>query len=322
MNLLALSVIFVLAAPPPERCTPADLACTARAAAREAADAKDVGERAEARLTAARAHLGLYRKTGAQSHLCEARRFVTGVRQSDALGDLLPATRDEIKAELSRLGITCPARSHRPTPKPASSPAAPEAAPLEPITPSPPQGSVQASPVAPAGSSPESTSRPVPEVRDELLPVDTRGRAALKTTRPPVRVMQPANTRTGRSDAPPPAGRGLLIAGGVLVGGASIAGGLAALAGIRADRLADEQNTIASATHAQGFSTPDMTRDSESLAAGVAHWDRVMLGAALSCAALGSTAIALMAGGAVKRRRGTRVAMTPGPGALLFTARF
>lgn len=120
----------------------------------------------------------------------------------------------------------------------------------------------------------------------------------------------------------PTAGRGLLIVGGILAGGTSIAVGLAAGAGLHADRLTREQNAIAVEAHEQGFSTPDMSRQSGTFATAVARWDRVAFGAALSCAVLGSTAIAFLTAGAVKRRRASRATLTPGLGILLFSARF
>ncbi len=121
---MSLSLVLLLALAP-EPCAPSDLACMAREKTREARQTTDPQERAHALLTAARAHLALYRKTGDAAELCAARRLVPH-RHTDDLGDLPRATRAEIDAELTRLQHHC--ASPRPTP-PATEPPPPTASP-------------------------------------------------------------------------------------------------------------------------------------------------------------------------------------------------
>lgn len=311
MSHVVLSLVLSLAAP--AECARNDLACTARTAAREAREATDPRERAEARLTAARAHLAMSQGTGAKEHLCQARRFVAGLRPTPELGDLLPATREQIERELTRRKITCP-KGQRPPP----------AVPSEPVPSTPtPDGAQQALEAPAEPSEPQRVDPPLRRPEDELLPVDV-STIVQQPPRAPTPAPEPVVPvgRTSGADVRPPAGRRLLIAGGVLVGGAAMAGGLAAVAAARAEYLANEQNTIAAKTHEQGFTDPASREASEELAAGVAHWERVMLGASVAGAVVGTTAVALLAAGAVKRRRAARVVVAPGFAGLLWTARF
>lgn len=305
-----LVLLLVLA---PEPCAPSDLACTAREQVLEAKRTTDPRERAQAFLTAARAHLALYRKTGDVAELCAARRLVPHRHTSD-LGDLPRATRADIEAELARLRHHC-------TPPRSSSSSAPQ--PSGPPTP-PPSGAA-ASPESPVGTaSPEAEALLDVERRpnEVMPPVAARGPEA--PVAPIAR--EPAAPTTRPVDGGQPSaghrGRGLLITGGLSLAAASVLGGATAYAALRVERARGEHEGLAAAANAQGYTPPDVGDMRRDLEAEALHWRRVVLGTSIATGIVTGAAVALITAGAVKRRRSQRFALQPVLPGLLLTARF
>lgn len=304
-----LVLLLVLA---PEPCAPSDLACTAREQVREAKRTTDPRERAQAFLTAARAHLALYRKTGDVAELCAARRLVPHRHTSD-LGDLPRATRADIEAELARLRHDCT------PPRPSSSSAPQPSGP--PMSPSGEAASAE-SPVG--ASSPETEPLLDVEVRpsESVPPVVARGPEA--PTVPTAR--EPAAPITRPVDGEQPSahhrGQGLLITGGLSLAAASVLGGATAYAALRVERARGEHEGLAAAANAQGYTPPDVGDMRRDLEAEALHWRRVVLGTSITTGVVTGVAVALVTAGVVKRRRSQRFALQPVLPGLLLTARF
>lgn len=318
--------LVLLLALAPETCAPSDLACTAREKAREAREATDPEERAHARLTAARAHLALYRKTGARADLCAARRLVHGVpRRTKDLGELPQKTRTEVEAELAKLKHDCSVRH------PPGSPAAPTA-----TTPSPLESSAAALPAAALPTTPEVGS-PIPV--ETVSPSD--GEALLEVKPPPVDAVRsrgregpkgstaspdpeaPTVSLDGRQPSLTRPGRGLLIAGGISLGAASVLGGVAAYAALRVDTAMTRHDGLAAEANGQGYTSPDVGVMRRDLEADAPYWRRVMIGTAITSGVLTGAAVALLTVGAVKRRQTpARLALHPILPGLLLIARF
>lgn len=305
-----LVLLLVLA---PEPCAPSDLACTAREQVREAKRTTDPRERAQAFLTAARAHLALYRKTGKVAELCAARRLVPHRHTSD-LGDLPRTTRAEIEAELARLQHHCTP----PRPSPSSAPQ-----PLGP--PELPSSGDAASPAGPVGAaSPDAEALLDVERRpnEVIPPAAAKGPEA--PTAPAVREPNAPITRPvdgGQPSAEHP-GRGLLITGGLSLAAASVLGGATAYAALRVERARGEHEGLAAAANAQGYTPPDVDGMRRDLEAEALHWRRVMLGTSIATGVVTGVAVALVTAGVVKRRRSHRLALQPVLPGLLLTARF
>lgn len=320
--------LVLLLALAPETCAPSDLACTARDKAREAREATDPEERAQARLTAARAHLALYRKTGARADLCAARRLVHGVpRRTKDLGELPQKTRTEVEAELAKLGHDCSVR------RPPRPPAAPTAT----TPPSPLESSAAALPAAALPTIPEVGS-PIP-VETGVSPSD--GEALLEVKPPPVDAVRsrgpegpkgstaspdpeaPTVSLDGRRPSSTRPGRGLLIAGGISLGAASVLGGVAAYAALRVDTAMTRHDGLAAEANGQGYTSPDVGVMRRDLEADAPYWRRVMIGTAITSGVLTGAAVALLTVSAVKRRQTpARLALHPILPGLLLTARF
>ena len=295
-----LVLLLVLA---PEPCAPSDLACTAREQVLEAKRTTDPRERAQAFLTAARAHLALYRKTGDVAELCAARRLVPHRHTSD-LGDLPQTTRTEIEAELARLRHFC-------TPPRPSSSSAPQ-----------PSGPPTASGAAASPESPVGTASPEAEA---LLDVERRPNEVM----PPVAARgpeAPAAPTTRPVDGGQPSadhrGRGLLITGGLSLAAASVLGGATAYAALRVERARGEHEGLAAAANAQGYTPPDVGDMRRDLEAEALHWRRVVLGTSIATGVVTGISVALVTAGVVKRRRSQRLALQPAFPGLLLTARF
>ena len=306
----SLVLLLVLA---PEPCAPSDLACTAREQVREAKRTTDPRERAQAFLTAARAHLALYRKTGDVAELCAARRLVPHRHTSD-LGDLPRATRADIEAELARL------RHHCTPPRPSSSSAP------QPIGPPTPPSGEAASAESPVGASlrEEEPLLDVERRPSKVLPSVT-ARAPVVPIVPPL-AREPAALRTRPVDGGQPraghTSRGLLITGGLSLAAASVLGGATAYAALRVERARGEHEGLAAAANAQGYTPPDVGDMRRDLEAEALHWRRVMLGTSVATGVVTGVAVALVTAGVVKRRRSQRLALQPVLPGLLLTARF
>ena len=297
-----LVLLLVLA---PEPCAPSDLACTASEQVREAKRTTDPRERAQAFLTAARAHLALYRKTGDVAELCAARRLVPHRHTSD-LGDVPRATRADIEAELARL------RHHCTPPRPSSSSAPQPSGP-----PTPPPSGDTASPEGPVvTASPEA---------EALLDVERRPNevahpvAARRPEAPAAPTTRPVDGGQPSADH---RGRGLLITGGLSLAAASVLGGATAYAALRVERARGEHEGLAAAADAQGYTSPDVGDMRRDLEAEALHWRRVMLGTSIATGVVTGVAVALVTAGVVKRRRSQRFALQPAFPGLLLTARF
>ena len=303
-----LVLLLVLA---PEPCAPSDLACTAREQVLEAKRTTDPRERAQAFLTAARAHLALYRKTGDVAELCAARRLVPHRHTSD-LGDLPQTTRTEIEAELARLRHFCtpPRPSSSSAPQPSGPPTASGAA---------------ASPESPVGaSSPETEPLLDVEVRPSEVVPPVTARGPETPTVPPAR--QPNAPLTRPVDGGQPSaehtGGVLLITGGLSLAAASVLGGATAYAALRVERARGEHEGLAAAANAQGYTPPDVGDMRRDLEAEALHWRRVVLGTSIATGVVTGISVALVTAGVVKRRRSQRLALQPAFPGLLLTARF
>lgn len=324
--MLSLIVLVTLA---PAPCAGSDLACTARDSLREAKSATDPRDRAEALLTAARAHLGLYRKTDDRAELCSAWRLIPR-KHTEHLGDVPRTTRAEVKAELARLGHDCRPRSQRPTSTPtaiappsASEPAATTTAPAAPS-----DTSASSEPLQVIVASPADDRR-----GDELIGIE---RHPTRSVRPaegqvaavvaiPARLRNAPTAPSPRGDRPALArpGRGLLIAGGLSLVPASVLVGLAAYSAVRVERLASTYGGLAETATGQGYTDPDADMMRRDLEQDGPHWRRVRIGTSIAAGLVTSAAVALITAGAVKRRRSLeRLTLHPLLPGLLMTARF
>lgn len=323
--MLSLIVLVTLA---PAPCAGSDLACTARESMREARDATDPRDRAEALLTAARAHLGLYRKTDDRAELCNAWRL-TPRKHTEHLGDVPQTTRAEIKAELARLRHDCKSRSQRPTPTQTAI--------------APPSTSEPAATTAPAAPSGTSASGEPLEAIVASPADDSRGEELIGIDRHPTRSVRPAERQAAAAEATParprtapPAplvrddgptlarpGRGLLIAGGLSLVPASVLAGLAAYSAVRVERLASTYDGLAETATDQGYTTPGVDMMRRNLEEDGPHWRRVRIGTSIAAGLITGAAVALITAGAVKRRRSLeRLTLHPLLPGLLMTARF
>lgn len=312
-------IVFAILAPEP--CAGSDLACTARDSMREASAATDPRDRAEALLTAARAHLGLYRKTGDRAELCKAQRVIPR-RHTEHLGDVPRTTRAEVKAELARLGHDCKLRLQRPTPTPTTiTPVSPPETTMPPPAPSgAPASAIVGDPLEPMAASPAAGTG-----SDALIDI---GRHDTRIVRPAEGPPRPEAAPT----APPPnryrlivahPGRGLLIVGGVSLFSASVLGGVATFAAVRIDRAMSTHDGLADAATGQGYTTPDIDMMRRGLEVDAPHWRQVKIGTAVAAGLVTGAAVALITVGAVKRRRSPgRLSLHPILPGLLMTARF
>lgn len=317
-----MSPLVLLLALAPETCAPSDLACVAREKTREAQQATDPQEQAHTRLTAARAHLALYRKQGTRSDLCAARRLLKKLpRRTMDLGELPQKTRAEVEAELAELGYDCSVR--RP-PRPPATPTAPTPSPqLEPSTSALPTTSDEVGPPIPVetGVSPSDGDALLEVKPPPVRSVAVEGpKASVPSPDPEARTVSPADSDRPILNHP---GRGLLIAGGISLGAASVLGGVTTYAAIRVDAAMTQHDGLAAEANSQGYTSPDVGVMRRDLEADAPHWRRVMIGTAITTVVLTGAAVALLTVGAVKRRQSpARLALHPVLPGLLLTARF
>lgn len=296
--------LLLLTALAPEPCAGNDLACIARDSVREASAATDPRDRAEALLTAARAHLGLYRKTDERAELCKALRLIPS-KHTEHLGEVPRDTRAQVRAELARLGHDC----KRPT---QSSTAVSSAV---------ASSAVAEDPLIDVGRHHTGAARPAAEGRVDSLGAVESGRPRGPTTQGPDPAPAPTPRRRDRGAVAHP-GRGLLIAGGLSLVSASVLGGVAAYAAVRVDQTASTYGGLAETATGQGYTTPDADLLRRDLEMDGPRWQQVRVGTSVAAALFAGAAVALLTARAVKRRRSERLTLRPVLSGLLMTARF
>ncbi|HEY8379470.1 MAG TPA: hypothetical protein VIK91_23420 [Nannocystis sp.] len=332
-TLALLVTISTISSPTPASsatCDASDLRCIARTNEREARElAADPSLAAERLAAASAAYLGLFRETGDKAHLCTARKLIARGLRLGHLQAVLARYRDEAAAELARLGESCEQapRSGAGKPRVTAAKRSGVADTSEHVPDQPPATTTSDLPDA-AAVKPADDLLDVGKTRPSPAPADSSySQPALERPTPqpdaPVAsfVASESSFKPGH-DVTRQEGRPFFIAGGVLLGIGAAFGGVATGAGTHAQQVAARQNALASGAHAVGFSTPETAARSQALAAEIAQWRTVMIGTAITSAAIGAAAIGLLVTGGVKRHRATRVAVWPGGTGLLLHARF
>lgn len=336
---LAALLVFDAAAAPgtAQECPLTDNQCKAKLYEQKAARASTPGERALYLHSAHRSYLFLFEKTGDVRDLCAARRTfdaslaVDG--QPDAQREHFRTKRDDLVAREREYHVRCGSTTTRRA-KPSSPPLATrQSAPASPESGAP-------EPQAPMGSSPGEPSDAKVATSSAAADRPPAGGLRLLDDEPlsPVTVPRPADTlmpvRVGRMQAVSPVndpprgrdgdsrpGRALVIAGGATLG---VGVALTAAAGLMGHRMVEtRQKIFALDAMVDGYSTPDQKAEGDALKL---RYDEMRPPTVALALASGTTLIvaAVMIGVGARRmaRIASRTALLPGPGGLVFRARF
>jgi len=305
------------AAPAPEECPVADNRCQARLYERRAGTAANAHHRALYLFNASKSYLFLFDKTGDARDLCAARRDVDASLRVRGQPPALRAQSEDLRATLVARTQQEHARcgdASRPGKRAAPLLARRSADALEPpadllpgpeATPEPePPAAATATPLIElqlADMDPPSTPQPP---RDAVLMSVPSGRAP-----------------TDRPVTTPRPGRGLVLAGGVSLG---VGGALIAAAGVMGRRMVDtRQQIIALSNSVDGYATADQAARDDALRGDFRATQTRTLALAIGGGATVLAAVVLSSvGGRRMARAGSRTALIPAPGGLVFRARF
>jgi hypothetical protein len=335
---LAALLVFDAAAAPgaAEECPLTDNRCKARLYEQKAARASTPGDRALYLHSAHRSYLFLFQKTGDVRDLCAARRTydaslaVEG--QPDAQREKFKAKRDDLVAREREHHARCESAAMRRVKRSNPSLATRQPAPASPESRAPELQSPDVSPAEPAGkgvaTSPAADHPRTAGLRlldeqplsraaalqpsDALIPVSAGSR---------VHTISHVNDPPRGRDGDPRPGRALVIAGGAMLG---VGVALTAATGLMGHRMVETRQKIFALDAMVGdYSTPEQKVEGDAMKL---RYDAMRMPTLALALASGTTIIvaAIMVGVGARRmaRVASRTTLLPGPGGLVFRARF